>query len=1186
MASTHYQYVTKIIFMNITQDLTMKKILSAVAGAAAIIAIAFALFVAVAPSEVSAAWGSECGLGCNDGGWNPWDDWGTNPGITDPWIEIGGGGGGGGPTPQAPVCTSFTASPSSGTAGSERTLAWSVSGNPTSLSISPTVGAVSGASGSRKVYPTTSTTYVLTASNAYGSVTCQTSVTVVSQPAPTCALSATPTIGVKGTEFSLNWQVSYAASATISPTIGELPILTYPSASGVKKVTPANTTKYTLTVLGENGSTITCDTTVVVIPPPQAPICDFFKATPSSITKGSSTTLSWGTTNASSVSINQGIGTVAVDGSKSVSPTESKLYTLTATGAGGTATCSTYVTVTDPGDLACELIVDPTEIKKGGSAKLTWSSTNATNCTPTNFSTGGSLNGSTTVSPTGDTTYSMTCTRPGASGTGSWTKSYSDISDLWCPAPLPNTPPPKHIYGGVPNCPSNVSSASCSEIGSVCKVNSWAGPGATPATGSSCNVRTDLYRCDSVNTTNPYTPPTSVTCTAKIKVIEDKPAPKCTLNADKLILEGDERTTLRWTISNATQAFLQHLDAVHILEPKDGKWDSVPAGIYKLSISGPGGSDYCELEIKKKTPPPETPECTLDSDKNAVKEGDPVKLTWTTKNAVSVFITPEPGAVASNGSKSVTPLGLTTYVLTATAASGEKAICKKTVDTFTGPDPVPVCTLTPDKTEVEPGGRTTLRWTISYATEAFLQHLDAVHILEPKDGKWDSVPAGVYKLSVKDNKGRSDYCEVTITEKATPMCQLSLNKTSITTGDSVELSWTSSNVTSGFINNNVGTTSPVSSGKITLFPPESTTYVGTFTGPFGTTTCQVGLTVSKGPGGCTGNCGGGLNQPNVVLFKKPGEQTLSFVSLSQIPYTGFEAGPFLTALFWLAVMVWSVGMAYIFVGKGGLRFITERVLQLQPQGVRTYQEYDYDAAPQEPEVVETPVMESVAMPQQMPIAMPQSAPQPTQPAVDGVPALSDVLESRAHAAGVLLSPEALTVAATLAETREETLKQFGEILNEAVRSVPREDGWILLSSDRFNELRKKQGSTVAPVATPAPEKAPVHEVLDEGAAHTLVRAILSGDRDTAFSLVREHEKEGSNPTKLMTGAATLIDGLYCARRDGMTVGDLVLAERAAHLSEESLARLVEVLTHAIDGSYSSLYTGVKLAIAQAFDIVA
>ena len=65
-----------------------------------------------------------------------------------------------------------------------------------------------------------------------------------------------------------------------------------------------------------------------------------------------------------------------------------------------------------------------------------------------------------------------------------------------------------------------------------------------------------------------------------------------------------------------------------------------------------------------------------------------------------------------------------------------------------------------------------------------------------------------------------------------------------------------------------------------------------------------------GGGGFSPCCSGGSYPPNVVLFRGPTEQPLAFVTLSQIPYTGYEAGPFGAFIFWTLLTVWSMFIAY------------------------------------------------------------------------------------------------------------------------------------------------------------------------------------------------------------------------------------------------------------------------------------
>lgn len=86
-------------------------------------------------------------------------------------------------------------------------------------------------------------------------------------------------------------------------------------------------------------------TTAMEPPPPSTkPVINSFTASPQDIQDGESTTLSWSVTNAATISIDQGVGTVAGT-SKIVSPTATTTYTLSATNAVGTVSAQTTVGV-------------------------------------------------------------------------------------------------------------------------------------------------------------------------------------------------------------------------------------------------------------------------------------------------------------------------------------------------------------------------------------------------------------------------------------------------------------------------------------------------------------------------------------------------------------------------------------------------------------------------------------------------------------------------------------------------------------------------------------------------------------------------------------------------------------------------------------------------------------------------
>jgi peptidoglycan-associated lipoprotein len=81
-------------------------------------------------------------------------------------------------------------------------------------------------------------------------------------------------------------------------------------------------------------------------PKPQAVRIDAFAVEPATVQQGQSATLRWAVANATDISINQGIGTVAANGTRQVTPNTSTTFTLTATGPGGTQTRTATLTVT------------------------------------------------------------------------------------------------------------------------------------------------------------------------------------------------------------------------------------------------------------------------------------------------------------------------------------------------------------------------------------------------------------------------------------------------------------------------------------------------------------------------------------------------------------------------------------------------------------------------------------------------------------------------------------------------------------------------------------------------------------------------------------------------------------------------------------------------------------------------
>jgi peptidoglycan-associated lipoprotein len=86
----------------------------------------------------------------------------------------------------------------------------------------------------------------------------------------------------------------------------------------------------------------------VAPPPPAAPVISSFTAEPSTIQPGQSSTLRWSTSNATDMTIDQGIGPVQGQGQRQVFPRISTNYTLTVRGPGGMDSRAVTVEVSTP----------------------------------------------------------------------------------------------------------------------------------------------------------------------------------------------------------------------------------------------------------------------------------------------------------------------------------------------------------------------------------------------------------------------------------------------------------------------------------------------------------------------------------------------------------------------------------------------------------------------------------------------------------------------------------------------------------------------------------------------------------------------------------------------------------------------------------------------------------------------
>ena len=239
-----------------------------------------------------------------------------------------------GPNPAPTVA--LTANPTSIATGASSTLNWS-STDATGCTASDGWSGAKATSGSQSTGPLNVTTnFTLTCTGPGGSASQTATVTVT--PPPTVTLTANPTAIASGASSTLTWNSTNATGCTASggwsgarPTSGS-------QSTGALTAT----TSFTINCTGPGGSA-NQTATVTVLPAPTVTLT----ANPTSVASGASSTLTWGSTNATGCTASGGwSGAKATSGNQSTGAlTATTTFTLTCTGPGGSGQASATVTV-------------------------------------------------------------------------------------------------------------------------------------------------------------------------------------------------------------------------------------------------------------------------------------------------------------------------------------------------------------------------------------------------------------------------------------------------------------------------------------------------------------------------------------------------------------------------------------------------------------------------------------------------------------------------------------------------------------------------------------------------------------------------------------------------------------------------------------------------------------------------
>ena len=402
---------------------------------------------------------------------------------------------------------------------------------------------------------------------------------------------------------------------------------------------------FRLTVKDPSGAQSSARVTYTTSAPQNVKILSFV-ATPSSITAGQTSVLSWDVLNADTVTIDA-IGRVDPShGTSSVAPMETTVYKLTATNKTSSANATTTVTVARPQVRILSFTAIPATIMTGESSTLQWTTENADTVTLVGVGNV-AVNGTAPVSPKETTTYTLQARNKYGDVTATTVVRLTVAPPPPCTNCPPTGTPPRIVRFNAtpPDILSTEKSTINWQVENADVVN-ITGIGAVPLTGSQ-QVSPQQTTTYTITAKNQYgeTSTNLVITVSQATSISNCMASPATINPA-------ENSVLSYTALNATQVTVSGIGVVFggiLVRP-------ATTTTYTITAVGPRNQATCEVTVNVNQAPPPPPPLrtptanagqnfdtiyrliTLDASKSTDPDSLPLTYSWRIINQTAVIL--------------------------------------------------------------------------------------------------------------------------------------------------------------------------------------------------------------------------------------------------------------------------------------------------------------------------------------------------------------------------------------------------------------------------------------------------------------------------------------------------------------------------------------------------------------------
>ncbi len=609
-----------------------------------------------------------------------------------------------------------------------------------------------------------------------------------------------------GTDPAVRWSVDEAGGGTVDPS----GFYTAPQTAG----------QYHLRATLAGGASAAAVITVVALLPQILSL----GASPAAVPLGWSSALSWRTSNADRVTLDQGLGEVASSGQRALTPQATTTYTLTAFRGTKSVTATAVLAVDPPQPPRIDrFTATPAAVLPGSASTLTWSVAGAD-----------AISIDQGVGPLTGAASSL-AVQPAAAAVFTLTASNSQGS-VSATAQVTVLPPPPPQIAAFTATPAGIHAGDSSALAwSVTGARSLSiSPGVGDVTGkqrvSVSPLETTAYTLTATNDAGASTAVALVTLLRQAPVIAAFAATPGAISA------GDT-AVLAWSVTGAQTITLDHglgdvtLSQQQVVKPAaDTTW--------RLTATSPDGVATAEATVTVSLLP--RPEILRFSTlPTTIGPGQGTTLSWGVSGATKLVLDPGGTDVSAKTGITLAPAQSTIYTLTASGAGGHSSV---SVPVTVLPNGGATPTFTADPAVITAGESTTLRWNAPGATGLTLDQgvgavTGAALTLRP-------TASTTYLLTIRYATGALTLPATVTVNPAKPppwVWGFAADVAQVRAGRSTTLRWAVGNAGAVSIDHGIGAVTP--SGSVVVTPAEDTTYTLSAIGGATTVTAAAALSV-------------------------------------------------------------------------------------------------------------------------------------------------------------------------------------------------------------------------------------------------------------------------------------------------------------------------------------------------------